>query len=184
MSITIVAAPLTFMQIIAPAIPLLTAVAVDVAAFKFFYRKDENCEAENCTENIDEYQYTSQDGLNKFFSKELKTNIVNKDVLLKTLNEHDAAIVSTENNKIICAYGDLTLIFTKNQELEPYYLGVQYISENALNNFIKEINEEYTANVQEASYNEILENLKNQNYEIDEEEILDDNTIVLTVNLE
>ena len=39
-------------------------------------------------------------------------------------------------------------------------------------------------NVQEESYISIIEKLKENNMELESEEVLDDNTIVLTVNLE
>ena len=49
---------------------------------------------------------------------------------------------------------------------------------------MQDIGNEYTINAQEVSYNKIKERLEEQNLDIENEEIYDDNTIVLTVNLE
>ena len=61
---------------------------------------------------------------------------------------------------------------------------ITYVSDKNLNEFVENIASEYTANVQEVSYNKIKERLAEKNLEIYEEEIYDDNTIVLTVNLD
>mgnify|MGYP003421077788 CR=1 FL=1 len=42
----------------------------------------------------------------------------------------------------------------------------------------------YTLNVQEEAYMNIINKLQENNMELETEEVLDDNTIVLTVNLE
>ena len=49
---------------------------------------------------------------------------------------------------------------------------------------VEDLNSEYALNVQEDTYLSVVENLKNNNMEIESEEVMDDNTIVLTVNLE
>ena len=42
---------------------------------------------------------------------------------------------------------------------------------------------EYTMNAQEASYFKIKEKIEEKNYSIESEEVFDDNTIVLTINI-
>ena len=42
----------------------------------------------------------------------------------------------------------------------------------------------YALNVQEDAYLHIIDKLKENNMQIEEEEVMDDNTIVLTVNIE
>ena len=49
---------------------------------------------------------------------------------------------------------------------------------------VKDLGEEYQMNVQEQSYNNIKKKLENQNLEIDSEEVLEDNSIMITVNLD
>ena len=61
---------------------------------------------------------------------------------------------------------------------------ISYVSDKNLNEFVENIGAEYTANAQEISYNKIKERLADKSLEIYEEEIYDDNTIVLTVNLD
>ena len=48
---------------------------------------------------------------------------------------------------------------------------------------VDELNEEYQMNVQEQSYMTIKKNLEKQNLTIDHEEVLEDNSIMLTINL-
>ena len=53
-----------------------------------------------------------------------------------------------------------------------------------VDDLVNDIGSEYCANAQEISYNKIKERLEKQNLTIDDEEIYDDNTIVLTINLD
>ncbi len=49
---------------------------------------------------------------------------------------------------------------------------------------INDLNSEYTMNVQESVYLKILDKLKSNNMQLESEEVEDDNTIVVTVNLD
>ena len=49
---------------------------------------------------------------------------------------------------------------------------------------VDDINSEYALNVQEDAYLQIINKLKENNMEIENEEVQEDNTIVLTINLE
>ena len=49
---------------------------------------------------------------------------------------------------------------------------------------VNDLNSEYALNVQEEAYLSIVNKLKDNNMEVEEEEVLDDNTIVLTVNID
>ena len=48
---------------------------------------------------------------------------------------------------------------------------------------IEDLSSEYGMNAQEESYLKIKERLAQKNLQIDEEEVLEDNSIVLTVNI-
>ena len=121
-------------------------------------------------------------------NKDFETKIMDKDLLIKTLEEHGAVNITTQGNYISCNCEAFNLSFYKPAEDKPYSLRIaynpQYSSDNKLENFVDNIGTEYTANAQEVSYNQIKERLEEQNLEIENEEIYDDNTIVLTVNLE
>ena len=123
--------------------------------------------------------------LKEIFNKEFETVIVDKDVLLKTLQEHGAINISVlENDSIICDCEAFHLMFEKIETDKPYKMKVSYNDDYNLNEFIENIGSEYASNAQEISYNKIKERLTSQNLEIADEEIFDDNTIVLTVNLD
>ena len=129
--------------------------------------------------------------MKKLYSKEFETAIVDKDTLVKTLQEHGIPHLYEQGENVIAEIDDLKLEF-KKQEKEPYSLKISCSSPNkikgtfekAVNELTSNLQEEYTANVQEISYNKIKERLAKKNLSIDSEEILEDDSIVLTINLE
>ena len=122
--------------------------------------------------------------IEKIFNKKYETTILDKDVLVKTLKEHGATNVKVDYDKITCDCEEFSLVFEKSESDKPYSMQITYVSDKNLNEFVENIASEYTANAQEVSYNKIKERLAEKNLEIYEEEIYDDNTIVLTVNLD
>ncbi len=122
--------------------------------------------------------------IQKIFNKKYETTILDRDVLIKTLKEHGASQVKVNSNTITCICEEFRLIFEKTESDKPYLMQIAYTSDKNLNEFVENIAAEYTANAQEISYNKIKERLADKNLQIDEEEIYDDNTIVLTVNLD
>ncbi len=121
--------------------------------------------------------------LDALYNKDFDTNIMDKALLIKTLEEHGATNIQDINDNIICDCEAFHLEFTKQENL-PYKIKITYNNAYNLDEFVDNIGNEYTSNAQEASYNKIKERLEEQNLEIEQEEIYDDNTIVLTVNLE
>ena len=169
MSIIVTATPINLLSALGPLIldivaPITTAKTINQGESGNYHIKDEY--------------------LNKILKKELQTNIMDKETLVKTLTEHEAFIITKEDNFIECTIENLKMTFYKMTDFQPYKLSIEFKNENELNYLLKELSEEYKTNAQEASYNQILKNLKTENYDIEQEEILEDNTIVLTVNLE
>ena len=120
----------------------------------------------------------------ELFNKEFPTAIMDKATLIKTLEEHGATSIQAENNDISCNCETFHITFTQKDKNTPYSMVVTYNSDYGLNELVENLGSEYASNAQEISYNKIKERLEKQNLEIEEEEIYDDNTIVLTVNLE
>ncbi|MCR4880921.1 MAG: hypothetical protein K6A44_03100 [bacterium] len=122
--------------------------------------------------------------------REFETVFVDMGVLLKTLEEHGAQNIYVENGNISCEMEGFMLEFYKGEPTQemafpPYRMKITTrCDENSLETFIEDINSEYTMNSQEESYNKIKERLDKQNMRIEEEEVYDDNTIVLTVNID
>lgn len=127
--------------------------------------------------------HLSEEEAEELFSKDFQTSFNNKDLLIKTLEEHGAENIQTDENYISCDCEELHLEFFKDENM-PYFMRISYKNSDNLDQLIDDINTEYRANAQEISYNKIKERLEAQNLSIEEEEIYDDNTIVLTVNLE
>jgi len=131
-------------------------------------------------------QYIHLEGkiLEEIFNKEFQTNIVDEETLIKTLTEHGARNITTENGTITCDCEAFRLTFTKEGKNNTYTMIATYNQDKGLNELATDLGNEYTINAQEISYNKIKERLEQKNLEIAEEEIYDDNTIVLTVNLD
>lgn len=120
----------------------------------------------------------------EIFNKEFQTVIVDKSALLKTLEEHGATNFQTEGNNISCNCEAFHLDFIKENKDTPYKMVISYNKDYGLDEFVENLGTEYASNAQEISYNKIKERLEKQNLEIEDEEVFDNNTIVLTVNLE
>lgn len=124
------------------------------------------------------------DQINELINKEFDTTIVDCETLLKTLKEHGATHIIESNGDISCECETFHLDFYKMNNNEPYKVKITYSEEANIQELMTNLASEYTTNAQEISYKKIKERLNEQNLSIDEEEIYEDNTIVLTVNLE
>ena len=122
--------------------------------------------------------------------KEFDTVFVDRDVLIKTLNEHGGENIYFEGDNISCEMEGFILDFykpeaTEEQAFPPYRMKITTkCAENEVESFINDINSEYRLNTQEENYIKIKERLEKQNLKIEEEEVFEDDTIVLTVNID
>ena len=106
---------------------------------------------------------------------------MDKKILFKTLEEHGVKNIVEEFGKIKGEIDTYQLSFEKLEEDKPYFLTISYLEQNNPEEKLNDLSSEYAMNVQEESYLSIIEKLKENNMEIEEEEVLEDNTIVLTV---
>lgn len=183
MSVTVIAVPYALAWI---AGTLTTTLIAAEAANKIFEEKMALNEAEKLNDLIVEndcqdFQIISEANL---MQKSLETPFVDREILLKTLDEHGVKNIREENGKITGEVDKYSLAFEKENEEKPYFLTITYSEEGNLEEKINDLNSEYSMNVQEDVYLNMIEKLKENNMEIEDEEVLDDNTIVLTVNLE
>ena len=176
------------MSIITASTPyLLVAVFKTVGAGQCLI----NAVKEGVTSSSDMNISFDENTMKKIFAKDFQTAIVDKDTLVKTLQEHGVPLIFEQGDNVIAEIDDLKLEFIK-QENEPYLLKISCSSSNKIkgafekvvNELTSDLEEEYTANVQEISYKKIKERLALKNLSIDSEEVLDDDSIVLTINLE
>ena len=121
--------------------------------------------------------------MEKLFSQEFETQIVDKQTLIKTLKEHGAVNIEDKFNNISCDCEAFHIEFFYNGD-KPYTMKLSAKNNVGFDELVKDLSNEYTANAQEISYNKIKERLEQQNLSISDEEIYEDNTIVLTVDLD
>lgn len=131
-----------------------------------------------------EYLHLEQKDLQEILKKEFKTTIIDKDTLIKTLEEHGATDIQDKNGTVLCTCEAFHLVFAKNDENSPYSMTATFNDEYGLDTLVSDLGSEYAVNAQEVSYNKIKERLENQNLKISDEEVFDDNTIVLTIDLD
>lgn len=119
-----------------------------------------------------------------FIEKTFETPFMDKDILKKTLKEHGVKIVSEWENGIAGDIDNFKLSFEKPEKDKPYNLIISCLEQDDAEEKNNNLNSEYSMNVQEDVYLHIIEKLKENNMQIDNEEVMEDNTIVLTVNIE
>lgn len=136
---------------------------------------------ENIEETCNDFHIISEAN---FLEKSLETPFMDENILLKTLEEHGVQNIKNEFGKIQCEYNSYFLVFEKNETNKPYYLTIKYLEKDNVEEKINDLHSEYALNVQEDAYLNIVEKIKDNNMQIENEEVLDDNTIVLTINLE
>lgn len=167
-------------------VPTLLLFAIGgIVASKAKSPEDNNThEINDLTVDYISHHFTMEE-IEKLQEKEIDTVFVDKNTLTKTLEEYGANIVTLQADKIECQLEGFEFIFFKTSidPTSPYKLKIKYNREDSLQNLINDIHSEYISNSQEASYNKVVERLKEKNMKY-EEEVYDDDTIVLTVNLD
>ena len=120
-----------------------------------------------------------------FIEKTFETPFTDKNLLIKTLEEHGVKnIHEDEFGKIIGVVDSYSLSFEKTEDDKPYYIKISCLETDNAEEKIGDLSSEYALNVQEEAYLNIVDKLKENNMEIEDEEGMEDNTIVLTINLE
>ncbi|MCQ2754941.1 MAG: hypothetical protein MJ231_07855 [bacterium] len=180
MSCTVVAVPVVLAQIIVPLIAGgVAAIAKHVSNEEFDANYNENSYNTELSDEKIRFMPEKQ-----FVEQQFETQFMDKEILMKTLEEHGLNSINDYGEEISGVVENYTLTFKKQAEDKPYMLTVKSLSEKANVEKVNEISSEYAMNAQEDSYLSIIKNLKANNMEIEEEEVLDDNTIVLTINVD
>ena len=117
--------------------------------------------------------------------KEFETAYMDKDILIKTLEEHGIHNIQEEyEGKITGTIDSFNLTFEKSYSDKPYNLKISCREKDCAEEKLNDLNSEYALNVQEEAYLKLMDRLKENNMHVEEEVVEDDNTIVLTINLE
>ena len=116
--------------------------------------------------------------------REYKTVFMDKDVLIKTLKEYGLIDFTQDGETISARVDNFNMIFYRQELTQPYYLRVYSVTSCDEATLINDLNTEYALNVQEETYMKIKERISNKNLKIDNEEVLEDDSIVLTINID
>lgn len=111
------------------------------------------------------------------------TNYTDKGVLLNTLYEHGAEEMIEDGETITCKLFGMQMKYYK-QNSGAYTLDITQISDKTeCEGVLDDLNKEYGMNLQEITYNKIKERLEQENLHLESETVLDDNSIVLTIEI-
>lgn len=180
MSVSVSAVPFLLIYAVGSGIMSVTGAVISSQ----MARTSANAKNKMLNKSAEKFHLTDETLEEEIFNKEFPTAIVDKSTLVKTLEEHGAVNIQQSANTISCDCEAFHITFTKKEEEKPYSMVITYNNDHGLNELVDNLGTEYSANAQEISYNKIKERLEKQNLKIEEEEVFDDNTIVLTVNLE
>ena len=178
MSCTVIAVPYALMWVVG-AIATAAATAANNAAENRNLKELSSIynEAENCNED---HVITEK----HFIEKTFETPFMDKEILRKTLEEHGVTNISEWENGMAGDVDNYKLTFEKPSPDKPYNLRISCLEHDNAEEKVGDLNSEYAMNVQEDAYLHIMDKLKENNMQVEEEEVMDDNTIVLTVNID
>lgn len=105
-------------------------------------------------------------------------------LLKKTLQEHGLSVSVLSDNQLLCQIGDVRLDYSRQAVEDPFKVIVSGLQN--VDDFFNEMEcfeREYRQNVQSYTYDKLIENLNQSNMKIVEETVLEDNSILLTIDL-
>ena len=119
-----------------------------------------------------------------FIEKTFETPFTDKSILLKTLEEHGVKNIAVWENGLAGDVDNYKLTFEKSAVDKPYTVKISCLEQDNAEEKVDDLSGEYALNVQEDAYLHIMDKLKENNMQIEQEEVMEDNTIVLTINVE
>ena len=177
MSCTVIALPYALMWVVGAISTGIATQAVSSALSEGDIDLFNSAKNENCTDDI---IITEK----HFIEKTFETPFNDEKILLKTLEEHGVKNIVKWENGLSGDVEGYRLTFEKPMPDKPYNLKINCLEQDKAEEKVNDLNGEYALNVQEDAYLHILDKLKENNMQIEEEEVMEDNTIVLTVNIE
>lgn len=106
------------------------------------------------------------------------------NLLKKTLEEHGVDVEEVSKNRINARFADGSLSYIRNNSKEAFSIDLSAVEcIDALIEELDQIAAEYASNVQGYTYKRVKENLPEE-MAIEKEEVLDDNSILITLTVE
>ncbi len=117
-------------------------------------------------------------------SETFPTNFNNEQLLVETLREHGLQPSVEPSGEVNCYIGQSTLRF-RPAERGPFSVAI----ENAPNlqqifHFLSMLDDEYKRGVQTEVYENLMSRIERKNLTVESEEVLEDNSIVITLNVQ
>lgn len=114
----------------------------------------------------------------------LETAFQDHDLLVKTLTQHGLQLHSVSDNEIIVKSESGLLRYYRQDASQNFLLKMENISNlRELLTSVDELNTEYGRNVQTFTYNKVMTSLHEHGMTVEQEEVLEDDSIVLTLNV-
>ena len=114
----------------------------------------------------------------------LETAFTDADILTKTLTQHGLQVQQLGENELVVASEAGTLRYFRQDAALPFALELKGITNmRELLDSVDELEHEYGRNVQTFTYNKVMTSLYEHGMTVQSEEILEDDSIVLTLNL-
>lgn len=112
------------------------------------------------------------------------TNYTDKGTLLNTLYEHGAEEIAENGDEVSCKLFGMEMVYYKKDGSNGYTLDITQVSNKSeCESVINDLNDEYGLNIQEMTYNKIKERLDSENMRLESETVMDDNSILLTIDI-
>lgn len=113
----------------------------------------------------------------------LESRFNDSSLLMKTLSEYGLCPQQVGPDSYLVAFSDGEILYERPTAEAPFTMNVRNIkNKKRLMDDLHEIEQDYNGNVQEYTYQRVMNNLPD-NMTLDSEEVLDDNSIVLTLNV-
>jgi len=112
---------------------------------------------------------------------EIKTAMKDKELILKAIANFTERLKIGEKSLDFTERGTLEISSTRNGTYDLIFNG--HFHENEIESIKDHIMEEYNYLVQEENYKKIVENIRNSDYTIQSEDVSQDDSIVLTLQI-
>ena len=114
----------------------------------------------------------------------ITTRFNDKDLLKKTLVEHGVNVVEESENRLVAEFNDGRICYERASVNEPFVLMVSEIGDTqCMIDELTAIETEYNSNVQSYTYDRVMQNLP-EDMHFESEEVLEDDSIVITLTVE
>ena len=114
----------------------------------------------------------------------IKTRFNNTNLLRRTLLEHGVNTRTISSNCIVSLFPTGQITYSRSSERMPFVMEISNITDvQCLINEMDEIENEYNGNVQQYTYERVINNLP-KGMAVENEEVLDDDSILITLNVE